>query len=214
MKRLRILDRCKAWPTSGAKTEGETSDNNKSIRTTSSVLYLERKNSRKFSWRHKKRKENRPSFAISRAKKFGRRKARDPIFIRLHVIRRSTNFFRNRQSKRRQTYSNIGKKIDRNPNFVARTSNRRFATLPPQHCKSFKYYRRTSIVGLAWKVATSWKGSVQNTHPFSFQSRGNNLKQVQSKTALRIKKIPIYFFNRKKLGRNGNYLWLRQHIGV
>jgi hypothetical protein len=46
-------------------------------------------------------------------------------------------------------------------------------------------------------VVTSWKESVQNTYPFSFQLRGNNLKQVQSKTAFRIKEIPIYFFNRK-----------------
>jgi hypothetical protein len=31
MKRLGILDRCKAWPTLGVRTERETSDNNESI---------------------------------------------------------------------------------------------------------------------------------------------------------------------------------------
>jgi hypothetical protein len=40
---LRILDSCKAWPTSILRTEGENLDSNKSIRTKFLVLYLERK---------------------------------------------------------------------------------------------------------------------------------------------------------------------------
>jgi hypothetical protein len=43
IKRLRILDSCKALPTSRPRTEGENSDSNKSIRTKFLVLYLERK---------------------------------------------------------------------------------------------------------------------------------------------------------------------------
>jgi hypothetical protein len=43
IKMLRILDSCKAWPTSRPRTEGENSDSNKSIRTIFLVLYLERK---------------------------------------------------------------------------------------------------------------------------------------------------------------------------
>jgi hypothetical protein len=34
---------------------------------------------------------------------------------------------------------------------------------------------------------------VQNTHPFSFQLRGNNLKQVRSKTTSKSKKFPSTF---------------------
>jgi hypothetical protein len=43
IRRLRILDSCKAWPTSRPRSEGEDSDNNKSIRTKFLYLYLERK---------------------------------------------------------------------------------------------------------------------------------------------------------------------------
>jgi hypothetical protein len=43
IKMLRILDSCKASPTSRPRTEGEKSDSNKSIRTKFLVLYLERK---------------------------------------------------------------------------------------------------------------------------------------------------------------------------
>jgi hypothetical protein len=42
-KMLRILDSCKAWPTSRSRTEGENSDSNKSIQTKFLVLYLETK---------------------------------------------------------------------------------------------------------------------------------------------------------------------------
>jgi hypothetical protein len=80
-------------------------------------LILGEKNNRKLTLRHKRRKENQPSFVISVAKNSVRRKVRDPILIWLHIIRRSTNLFRNWQS-RRQTYSNIKKDIDRNPNLL------------------------------------------------------------------------------------------------
>jgi hypothetical protein len=43
LKMLGILDSYKAWPTSRPRTEGENSDNKKSIRTKFLVLYLERK---------------------------------------------------------------------------------------------------------------------------------------------------------------------------
>jgi hypothetical protein len=43
IKKLRIIDSCKAWPTSRQRIEGENSDNNKSIRTKFLVFYLERK---------------------------------------------------------------------------------------------------------------------------------------------------------------------------
>jgi len=45
--------------------------------------------------RHKRRKEYQPSIVISVAKNFVRRKVRDPSMIRLHIIRRRTNIFRN-----------------------------------------------------------------------------------------------------------------------
>jgi hypothetical protein len=41
---LRIVDSCKAWPTSILRTEGENLDSIKSIRTKFLVLYLGEKN--------------------------------------------------------------------------------------------------------------------------------------------------------------------------
>jgi hypothetical protein len=51
--------------------------------------------------RHKRRKENQPSFVISIAKKFMRRKVRDPSMIWLHIIKRRTSPLRNWQGRRR-----------------------------------------------------------------------------------------------------------------
>jgi hypothetical protein len=95
--------------------------------------------------KHKRRKENQSSFVISVAKNSVRRKVRDPSMIRLHIIRRRTCLFRKWQRRRRKTDSNKRKNIDRNPNFVIRTNQRRFAALSPQHCSSFMNPGRTSI---------------------------------------------------------------------
>jgi hypothetical protein len=45
--------------------------------------------------RHKRRKENQPSIVISVAKKFVRRKVRDPTMIWFNIIRRRTSLLRN-----------------------------------------------------------------------------------------------------------------------
>jgi hypothetical protein len=50
IKLLKILDSCKAWPTSRPRSEGENSDSNKSIRTKFLVLYLERKTIENLPW--------------------------------------------------------------------------------------------------------------------------------------------------------------------
>jgi hypothetical protein len=74
-------------------------------------VILGEKNNRKLTLRHKRRKEYQPSFVISVAKSSVRRKVRDPSMIRLHIIRRRTNLFRNWQRRRRETYSNNTKNI-------------------------------------------------------------------------------------------------------
>jgi CRISPR/Cas system-associated endonuclease Cas1 len=85
-------------------------------------VILGEKNNRKLTLRHKKRKEYQPSFVISIAKKFVKRKVRDPSMIRLHIIRREPISSEIGQRRRRETYSNNRKNIDRNPNFVIRTN--------------------------------------------------------------------------------------------
>jgi hypothetical protein len=64
-------------------------------------LILGEKNNRKLTLRHKRRKENQPSFVIFVAKNSVRRKVRDPTMIWLHIIRRRTSLLRNWQRRRR-----------------------------------------------------------------------------------------------------------------
>jgi hypothetical protein len=64
-------------------------------------LILGEKNNRELTLRHKRRKENQPSFVISVTKNFVRRKVKDPTMIWLHIIRRRTSLLRNMQRRRR-----------------------------------------------------------------------------------------------------------------
>jgi hypothetical protein len=64
-------------------------------------LTLGEKNNRKLTLKHKRRKENQPSFVISVAKNYVRRKVRDPTMIWLHIIRRRTSLLRIWQRRKR-----------------------------------------------------------------------------------------------------------------
>ncbi len=91
---LRILDSCKAWPTSILRTEGESSHSNKKYKTKFQVLYLERKTIENLPW-DIKRKEDQSSFLVSVAKNSVRRKVWDSTRIWLHNNWRWTIPFKN-----------------------------------------------------------------------------------------------------------------------
>jgi hypothetical protein len=88
IKMLRILDSCKAWPTSRPRTEGVLLRQQQKHTNQILGLILGEENNRKLTLRHKRRKECQPSFVIYVAKNSVRRKAWDPTMIWLHIIRR------------------------------------------------------------------------------------------------------------------------------